>query len=65
MDERDPGQWIFLAGASAFTLGVSLETRTIDHIKRQAEHHQKRSFKLELLGFLKTPIDYDPKYVWG
>jgi hypothetical protein len=37
-----------------------------DYTKRQAEHHQKRSFEQESLVFLKKhAIDYDPKYVWG
>jgi hypothetical protein len=40
--------------------------RTIDYIKRQAEHHRKRSFEEEFLAFLKKhAIDYDPEYVWG
>jgi hypothetical protein len=40
--------------------------RTINYIKRQAEHHRKRSFEEEFVALLKRhAIDYDPKYVWG
>jgi putative transposase len=53
-------------GYGAFTLGVSQKPRTIDYIKRQAEHHRKCSFDEEFVAFLKKhAIDYDPKYVWG
>ena len=44
----------------------SQKPRTIDYIKRQAEHHRKRSFEEEFLAFLKKhAIEYDPKYIWG
>jgi hypothetical protein len=53
-------------GTAAFTLGVSQRSHTIDYIKRQAEHHRKRSFEEEFVAFLKRhAIVYDPKYVWG
>ena len=67
MDERDSRQGILRQeGYGAFTLGVSQKPRTIDYIKRQAEHHRKRSFEEEFVAFLKKhSIDYDPKYVWG
>ena len=57
-----------MASASqiTFTLGVSQKPRTVDYIKRQAEHHKKRSFEEEFLALLKKhAIDHDPKYVWG
>jgi putative transposase len=53
-------------GYGAFTLGVSQKARTIDYIKRQAQHHRKRSFEEEFLVFLnKHAIEFDPTYVWG
>lgn len=60
-------QGVLLAGGLwCLTLGVSQKSRTIDYTKRQAEHHQKRSFEQEFLVFLKKhAIDYDSKYVWG
>jgi REP-associated tyrosine transposase len=35
-------------GYGAFTLGVSQKPRTIDYIKRQAEHHRKRALRTSL-----------------
>jgi len=53
-------------GYGAFTVGVSQKPRTIDYVKRQAEHHRERSFEEEFVAFLeKHAIEYDPKYVWG
>ena len=50
----------------ALTLGVSQKLRTVDYMKRQAEHHGKPSLEEEFIAFLKKhAIDYDPKYVWG
>jgi putative transposase len=40
-------------GYGAFRLGVSQKSRTVDYIKRQAEHHRRRSFEHEFLVFLK------------
>jgi hypothetical protein len=53
-------------GYGAFTLGVSQKPRTIACIKRQAEHHRKRSFDGAFLVFLKKhAIEYDPTCVRG
>ncbi len=66
MNETHPNGFAWQEGYGAFTLGVSQKPRTIDYIKRQAEHHLKRSFEEEFLAFLKKhAIDYDPKFVWG
>jgi REP element-mobilizing transposase RayT len=40
-------------GYGAFSIGVSGIETTVDYIKRQAEHHHQRSFKEELIEFLK------------
>ena len=40
-------------GYGAFSIGVSGIEATVDYIRRQAEHHNKRSFKEELIEFLK------------
>jgi len=38
---------------------------TIAYIRNQAEHHKKRTFQEEFLGFLKAHgIDYDERYIW-
>jgi putative transposase len=66
MNETQAKGFSWQEGYGAFTLGVSQKPRTIDYIKRQAEHHRKCSFDEEFVAFLKRHvIDYDPKYVWG
>jgi REP element-mobilizing transposase RayT len=40
-------------GYGAFSIGVSGVEATIDYIRRQPEHHRRRSFKEELIEFLK------------
>jgi putative transposase len=66
MNETHGKGFSWQEGYGAFTLGVSQKPRTIDYIKRQAEHHRKRSFEEEFVAFLKKhAIDYNPKYVWG
>ena len=52
-------------GYGAFSVNVSIVKETIRYIKRQAEHHQHRSFKDEYIEFLKKHgVDYDERYVW-
>jgi len=66
MNENHTKGFSWQEGYGAFTVGVSQRPRTIDYIKRQAEHHRKRNFEDEFIAFLKKhAIDYDPKYVWG
>ena len=40
-------------GYGAFSIGVSGIDATVDYIRRQAEHHHKRTFKDELAEFLR------------
>jgi putative transposase len=49
MNETHTKGFSWQEGYGAFTLGVSQRPRTIDYIKRQAEHHRKRSFEEEFL----------------
>ena len=66
MNENHVRGFAWQEGYGAFTIGVSQKSTTIAYIKGQAEHHRKRSFEEEFLGFLgKNGIEYDPKYVWG
>jgi putative transposase len=66
MNETHAGGFSWQEGYGVFTVGAPQKPRTIDYIKRQAEHHRKRSFEEEFVAFLKKhAIDYDPKYVWG
>jgi putative transposase len=65
MNETHAKGFSWQEGYGAFSLGVSQRPHTVDYIKRQAEHHRKRSFEEEFLACLKKhAIDYDPKYVW-
>jgi putative transposase len=53
-------------GYGAFGIGISHIDQTIAYIKNQKEHHRKKSFEEEFLGFLKKhKIEYDLKYVFG
>ena len=53
-------------GYGAFTVSVSSLDRTLEYVRKQPEHHQKRSFEEEFLALLrKHRIDYDPRYIWG
>lgn len=53
-------------GYGAFTVGISQKADTIAYIAAQAQHHTRRSFEEEFIGFLKKPgTEYDPQYVWG
>lgn len=53
-------------GYGAFSVSMSHIQETIVYIRRQEEHHKKKSFKEEFLAFLKKhDIDYDERYVWG
>jgi REP element-mobilizing transposase RayT len=49
--ERQAFEW--QEGYGAFSIGVSGIETTVDYIKRQGEHHRQRSFKEELIEFLK------------
>ena len=52
-------------GYGAFSIGMSDVKRTVDYIRNQAEHHQRKDFKGEFLDFLKKPeIEYDERYIW-
>lgn len=53
-------------GYGAFSVNISHADDTIAYIKRQKEHHRKKSFQEEYVSFLKKHgIDYDERYVWG
>jgi putative transposase len=65
MNETHAKGFSWQTGYGAFTLGVSQKPHTINYIKRQAEHHRKRSFEEGFPAFLKKhAIDYT-KYMWG
>jgi putative transposase len=66
MNEKGLGDFAWQEGYGAFTVGISQKEQTMAYIRSQAEHHRKRSFEEEFLGFLKKHgVEYDPQYVWG
>ncbi len=53
-------------GFGAFSYAKSQTKTVIDYILNQKEHHKKKSFEDEYVGFLeKFEVDYNPKYVFG
>ncbi|MCC5919766.1 MAG: IS200/IS605 family transposase [Cyclobacteriaceae bacterium] len=52
-------------GYGAFSVNPTEVNLVIDYIKRQSEHHQKKTFQDEYRAFLKKyKVDYDEKYIW-
>jgi N-acetyl-anhydromuramyl-L-alanine amidase AmpD len=52
-------------GYGAFSVGASAMDATVEYIRNQKRHHQKRDFKAEFLQFLKRyGVEYDPKYIF-
>ncbi len=52
-------------GFGAFSYSKSHEQAVIEYIKRQAEHHQKHSFKDEYINILKKlGVSFDMKYLF-
>ena len=53
-------------GYGAFSINPSQVDTVVNYIKKQHEHHLKKSFQDEYRGFLqKYNMDYDERYVWG
>jgi REP-associated tyrosine transposase len=51
-------------GYGAFTVSQSNIEKVQDYIARQKEHHQKKSFRDEFIGFLEANgIEYDERYL--
>ena len=52
-------------GYGAFSYAKSAINNVVNYILNQEEHHKKRSFKEEYLGFLmKFEIEHDEKYLF-
>lgn len=53
-------------GYGGFSVSKSDELRIIRYINNQEQHHQKRTFKQELVALLqKHGIEYDERYLWN
>jgi REP element-mobilizing transposase RayT len=51
-------------GYAAFTVSASAKPAVQEYITRQEEHHQHKTFREELIGFLeKSGIEYDERYL--
>lgn len=58
-------QFAWQGGYAGFSVSQSLHDRTRKYIENQEEHHNKISFKEELVAFLKEyGIEYDERYLW-
>ena len=63
-DFADMRDFAWQEGYSAFTVSQSGMPDVVDYIRRQKEHHAKRSFLEELELLLKRHgIEYDPRYL--
>ncbi|AWW00312.1 hypothetical protein DJ013_19895 [Arcticibacterium luteifluviistationis] len=59
------GKFEWQEGFGAFTLGHSQLPTIINYIKKQEEHHSKKSFKEEYLQFLNAyEVDYKEAYLF-
>ena len=52
-------------GFGAFSYSKSQASNVVDYILKQPEHHKKKTFKQEYIGFLqKFEIEYDDEYLF-
>jgi REP element-mobilizing transposase RayT len=52
-------------GYGAFSVSRSIVDAVARYIDHQEEHHKRRSFQDEYLGFLQElEIEFDPRYLW-
>jgi len=59
------GKFEWQEGYGAFSYGKSQVKEVISYIDNQEEHHKKKTFKEEYIGFLeKFEIDYDEKFIF-
>ena len=53
-------------GYGAFSVSQSNAAAVREYIRNQEEHHNKMSFKDELLGLLRRHgVEYDEEHLWG
>jgi len=63
--ERVSNNFSWQSGYGIFSLGQSNLDVLIKYIDNQKEHHKKKSYKEELIDFLKKyKIEYNEKYLW-
>jgi len=60
-----PGKFEWQEGYGGFSYGRSQIERVYDYIKNQEKHHQKQSFKMEYMEFLKkNEIEFEEQYLF-
>ena len=59
------GKFAWQEGYGAFTYSRSQLNRVVQYIRKQPEHHRKKTFREEYIAFLgEFEIEYDDKYVF-
>jgi putative transposase len=59
-------QFAWQGGYAGFSVSQSLHDKTKRYIENQEEHHKKKTFKEEVVAFLKEyGVDYDERYLWS
>jgi len=59
------GKFEWQEGYGAFSYSKSQIKNVINYIENQEEHHRKKTFREEYIGFLKEfEIDYDEQYLF-
>jgi putative transposase len=65
MREKHAPKFAWQTGFTAFSVSQSRAAETINYIQTQAGHHKTKTFKEELLEFLKGyDVEYDERYLW-
>ncbi len=63
-ETRPQADFSWQEGYAAFTVSASAKDSVRTYIARQEEHHRKKSFREELIDFLrKSGIEYDERYL--
>ncbi len=63
-EEIKQSTFAWQSGYGAFTISPSAREGVQTYIANQREHHRKRTFREEFVGFLeKAGVEYDPKYL--
>ena len=63
-DEVDEKRFAWQEGYAAFTVSAPTRENVQAYIANQAEHHRQKTFREELVEFLKRAgVEYDPQYL--
>ncbi len=64
--EDGPRKFGWQTGYAAFSVSSSVLPNVVDYIKRQEEHHQRKTLRDEIQEFMSAYdiIEYDEKFFW-